>query len=108
MKLNGWKRIGILASVAWVLGAGLHTLNVEGRRHSEFVADRVTSCEDSYSAINCDRYFDSSAEIKEQLLIEWQDAVIVAFSPIPFAWGSIYLIIFLLRWLKRGFQLAAQ
>jgi len=25
MKLDGWKRIGILASVVWIVGAGLYT-----------------------------------------------------------------------------------
>jgi hypothetical protein len=32
------------------------------------------------------------------------DAAIVAFVPVPLFWGFAYLILFLWRWVKRGFK----
>lgn len=47
-KLNGWKRIGIVASIVWIVGAGLYTqtllqnesmtINEEGDKVCENVA----------------------------------------------------------------------
>ena len=36
-----------------------------------------------------------------------QEATIVAFVPVLFAWGFVYLVLFLFGWVKRGFQTEA-
>jgi hypothetical protein len=38
MRIDGWKRIGIIASVAWILGVGLYTFTTT--RHSEIKTAR--------------------------------------------------------------------
>jgi hypothetical protein len=49
MKLNGWKRIGIIASVVWILGAGIRTYISEINSASEFIVSTHVAC-DSYLA----------------------------------------------------------
>ena len=33
----------------------------------------------------------------------WIEAAVVAFVPVPLGWGFAYLVLFLVRWVKRGF-----
>lgn len=66
MKINGWQRIGIIASVGWVLFASWKFLPIQSTNDLPLIA-------------------------------------IVVFVPIPLAWGAIYLVLFLIRWVYRGF-----
>ena len=47
MTLNGWKRIGIVASVLWILGAWVHTYLSGMDRASRFITSTHVAC-DSY------------------------------------------------------------
>jgi hypothetical protein len=66
MKINGWQRMGIIASVGWVLFTGLKFLQYWSKNDLPWIA-------------------------------------IVVFVPIPLAWGAVYLVLFLIRWVRRGF-----
>lgn len=104
MNLNGWKRIGIVASVVWILGAGVHTLNVESEAVSQTAANLTLNCEQAHDVLRgteCDAR--GKDYIAENLSYARIDAAIVAFIPVPVGWGFISLILFLVRWIKRGF-----
>jgi hypothetical protein len=32
------------------------------------------------------------------------EAVMIALIPVPLGWGFVYLVLFLVRWVKRGFS----
>jgi hypothetical protein len=113
MKLSGWKRIGILASIAWILGAGFHTLSTEGDSNMRVNVSLTQACESQLwrsSSISeeaqarCDYYIYDPARIHQQFQDERFQAILIAFTPLPFAWGFIYLVLFLGRWVKKGFQ----
>jgi hypothetical protein len=105
-KLNGWKRIGIVASVAWILGAGLYTHGVESNAESRAAVAISLDCEDYIpkgitTLAECDkRYADYLAETRSG---DWIETAVVAFVPVPLGWGFVYLFLFLTRWIKRGF-----
>jgi hypothetical protein len=129
MKINGWKRIGIIASVIWVIGAGMFTLNVLGKKASDSYAFWYGECmkvrDDAAQSARerCSKQLDESAcnDIydkehpdncaattpdayrPEVVSAQWTAAAVVGFLPIPFAWGFVYLAVFLVRWVKRGF-----
>lgn len=44
MKLDGWKRIGIIASVIWIIGAGAYTYDAEIDRSSLPISEAYLSC----------------------------------------------------------------
>jgi hypothetical protein len=110
-KINGWKRIGITASVVWVLGAGVHTYNSEIDRFSGIIASTHAQCdsnlagktEDVYtSGFNaCNKEADDS--LASVLNVARLDAALVAFVPVPLGWGFTYMLLFFVRWVKRGF-----
>lgn len=114
MKLNGWNRIGVIASVVWILGAGFYTDNSEIDKASHVIADVHVQCDsnlpdyfqanDAYEAAfrQCNKQAEDSLALAESNA--WLAAAIVAFVPVPLGWGLTYLAPFLVRWVKRGFM----
>jgi hypothetical protein len=76
MKLNGWKRIGIIASVVWILGAGVYTYDSEMDRANDYITSTFLNCESNWVGAGD-------------------------------AWGFAYLVLFIVRWVKRGFVQSA-
>jgi hypothetical protein len=108
IKINGWKRIGIIASVVWMIGAGLYTHGALQKSDSKVAVAAALDCM-SYipngitSLAECDKR--REAYNAETYSGEWIGAAVVAFVPVPFGWGFTYLILFLVGWVKRGFSL---
>ena len=108
--MNKSKRIGIILSVIWVLGAGIHTYTSEMDASSRIITDIHVRC-DSYLAGKSGAAWDDgfnrcNQKDDESLMLALRDArldaTIVAFGGVPLGWGFIYLILFLIRWVKRG------
>ena len=127
MKLNGWKRIGIIASVIWILGAGAYTYDSEIDQASLPISKAYLSCDSAAKALprkapdfipdpgtvpmppgavpadsrDCHKQAEDSLTlaVKNARL----DASLVALVPVPLGWGITYLVLFLVRWVKRGF-----
>jgi len=116
-KLDGWKRIGIVASIAWIVGAGAYTYNSESDRASDFIAEAHVRCDSDLQAWKdeqareaafqrCNKEAeDSLASAIDNARLE---AVLVALVPVPLGWGFAYLVFFLVRWVKRGFAPPAE
>jgi hypothetical protein len=90
MQVNGWKRIGIVVSVVWILGAGLYTHGTVQESDSKTAVATSLECE-SYirkgitTLAECDkRYTDYLADTRSG---EWIEAALVAFVPVPLGWG---------------------
>ena len=107
MKLNGWQRIGIVASVVWAIGAGLYSLNASHDREAEKAADHVArSCIEAYRnarGVNpppgqCDVSADQYTVSLQSG--EFVDAAIAALVPVSLGWALGYAIV----WIRRGFR----
>jgi hypothetical protein len=110
--MNGWKRIGIVISVAWFLGAGFYAYNSEIDRASHFIASNHVQCDSDLTV-----YKDSNARDAgfQRCNERADDALTLAISrarfdgaiagtvPVILGWPIVYLLLFLVRWLKRGF-----
>jgi hypothetical protein len=112
MKLTGWHRIGIIASVVWILAAYFYTFSSELNARTNAIAEQHVLC-DEHTA---DRPA-SEAEIiinncnktaHRNLVLGIRDArvgaVMIALGPVPLGWGLAYLVLFLTRWVRRGFE----
>ena len=105
--LNGWQRIGIILSTIWILVAYVYTLNREMAADVSTAVTLEDMCTDSQTRMNlattrCTQDFYHEREI--QIPEERETAAIVALVPVPFAWGFVYVVLFLGRWVKRGFS----
>jgi hypothetical protein len=110
MRIGGWKRVGIIVSLVWILGAGVYTLKAVGDADSEAAAQLTVSCDASlppnYTQAqydHCNSLSMDPRKIDAQLSDAWRTAAVVAFVPVPLGWGLTYLALFLVGWVKRGF-----
>jgi hypothetical protein len=110
VKLNGWQRIGIVASVTWILGAGLHTLNSEIEGASKAIASDHIECVSNLAGMTeearkkgfdeCNK--EASSAFSAAIVSARLEALMVALLPVPFGWGLGYLAPFLVSWVRRG------
>jgi hypothetical protein len=155
MRINGWQRIGIVASFAWILGAGFQTLKAIDDRAINMSVFMHEQCDksrdelqDQQNEIQQDEKSKQNQEFEEWLkrhksqewlnqrqnLLEqrrqreqeqaqqewqecdkdadealtnlskgaWDEAALAAFVPVPFGWGAAYVLLFVVRWVRRG------
>ena len=111
-KLNGWQRIGIIASVVWILGGGMGTYFSELDSASRFIASDHVSCDASLWGETGDARDKGYKECNQQagdafavaLSNARLEAALVALIPVPLGWGVAYLSLSLVRWVRRGFK----
>ena len=123
-RLSGWKRIGIIVSVLWILGAGIYIYNqmMDGQLRKDRLicnewaeAARIkptpsTSTADLH-AHNLEYESRRDACYNMQFPYDLPTARKVAleasafftFVSLALGWGFVYLILFLVNWVKRGF-----
>jgi hypothetical protein len=112
VKVNGWKRIGVIASVVWILGAGAHTYDSEIDSASKGIASIHVACDSNLAGKTGDARdvgFNECNKQASEMLAEantnaWFSAALIAFVPVPLGWGFTYLVLFLVRWVRRGFM----
>ena len=107
VKLNGWKRLGIIASVIWILCAGVYTFKVVDDALVTTASGFTLRCEEApdgslQGSAKCDEL--STDYLAGTIYEPWIAAAVVAFVPVPLGWGLTYLVLFLVRWVKRGFM----
>jgi hypothetical protein len=105
--LNGWTRLGIVVSIAWVLSAGWYTLARSTNAAISLGSRTTLDCEGFYSpngphySAACDK---AGSDAMNIAIAEGRlDAAMIGLIPVPFGWGLAYLVLFLVRWVKRGF-----
>jgi hypothetical protein len=117
-RLGGWKRTGIIASVVWILGAGISSyVGVEKLEREEFNA----KWDDAWNTyLMFQRYhalpkgFTPTAMCEDCRLLEEQfhtnytrvalrASAAFTFTILALGWALAYLVLFLVNWVKRGF-----
>jgi hypothetical protein len=97
VRLNGWQRIGIVLSVLW----------------AAFVLFYIWQNWATLSSVYSDQFYrclfgpDEAADFKTCHANYYAAMIRVVGSwlaPIPIAWMVIYLIVWTVRWIRRGFQ----
>jgi len=111
-KLNGWKRIGIIASVVWILVAGIYAYQLEFKSNLDLANFVYASCLRDAADKTGDTWATADGECGKKLIDSFGSAgpdarvmaELVAFVPVPRGWGLVYLVLFLVRRVKRGFM----
>ncbi len=106
MRLGGWQRVGIVLSVAWMLGAGYYQRTADIERAANVASAAYDVCDFANSHLGDKR--DCSLESKQsfdlQLEGSWGNVAIISFVPIPLAWLAIYLAVKIWWWIRKGFK----
>jgi hypothetical protein len=126
MRLGGWQRIGIVLSGIFMIGAAIYRRknqeeiesinwqvawdlkNICSNRVRELQSlDRVPSGFASYAEAEamCQKnYDDRMKDIFGINEVEFVDIAFAAIAPVISAWVLVYLLLFMFRWVKKGFQ----
>lgn len=103
MRLNGWQRLGIIASVIWAFVGGFWD-NYIGIHAGDWVVQRLSFCfEHSADWKSCNADFDR--DFGPAIADHWYVAAFVGLVPIPVAWLLVYALLGLWRWVRRGFSI---
>ena len=110
MRLNGWVRLGIVASVLWAVGAYLYQNNAVNERASRAYDHWAKQCMAVERLKNSDKQdFEKCYAMGEEMMMlafkeAKGEAAALALIPIPLAWLFGWLIVVIWRWVAKGFQ----
>jgi hypothetical protein len=106
MHLNGWQRIGIVASICWIVIGGLW---IRGNVFDDLAAPATAvyrNCisKPEYIIEDCDRKYDAAwRPIADHWDRIWYYTAAYTLIPIPIVWLIVYGLVGLVRWIKAGF-----
>jgi hypothetical protein len=107
--MNGWQRVGVIVSVLWILIAGFHAYDASVEFRTNLAVTSMMSCEATYKtglSNQCDSRLTQGME--GAYSDAWAASVIIGLTLVPFAWASAYLSLFLVRWVRYGFNQTAR
>jgi hypothetical protein len=110
-RLNGWVRIGIVLSVAWALGAIGYQNHRTVTMAEDFAKSNLTRCfEDLHATVNptsmeiCDKKFREDINSVRTDPDRLVDLYAFALAPIPIAWLLVLGLLWVVKWVRTGFQ----
>jgi hypothetical protein len=104
VRLNGWHRIGIVGSLVWAI-VGWVLGNNFGIHQGDYVTNVYSVCIQGANAEEwkvCNATFMHDWPLATQYHL-WY-AGVFAVVPIVFTWLFVYLVLFVIRWIRRGFN----
>jgi hypothetical protein len=112
MQLNGWQKAGIVLSILWVVGAGIHTRNDDVERTDNFVKFAYKVCEHGKMVAN-DADLSSCEKEKADNTKTWmkdsdKNVALAALAPIPFGWLAGFILLYAVRVQVAGFKAVVQ
>jgi len=105
VRLNGWQRIGALASVVWVLAGPVYLINKDTHHATKQASLSMKAC---YQAgrKDCLKVYDATYAASRDVKATWGNWAMLAFVPIVAAWLVVWGTVTLLRWIRAGFRSA--
>jgi hypothetical protein len=96
MRLNGWQRIGALASVVWVLAGPVYLINKETHHATKQASLSMKACYKE-GRKDCLKVYDASYAASSTIKATWGNWALFAFVPIVAAWLVVWGIVALLH-----------
>lgn len=103
MKLNGWQRIGVVASAFWAIGAAIYERIGQVSEATTFHVSALSNCLPEFYGACTD-----AAHEKYRILLSLgfdsvSNIVFVAIGPVLLGWVLAYLVVKIARWVNAGF-----
>jgi hypothetical protein len=104
MRLNGWHRLGIVASVLYAIGLHIYIVYDRSATYQRLVQNSISLCYSTGEFQTKDCAAEAVKYWKDyNILPRWQEELIVTVAPIVLAWLGVYLVVTIIRWIRRGF-----
>jgi hypothetical protein len=101
-RLSGWQRIGIVLSLVWAICALVYFWQEEEARIARYQKAHYEClfAPNSDQSL-CDAKFEA---VNGAIRMSEVNLLLRALAPIPIAWVAIYIVVWTVRWIRRGFQ----
>jgi hypothetical protein len=110
MRLNGWQCIGIVLSVIWAVAMVLEMGNDSYEQANSVSITTAAKCE-SEQRLQKNSNLEVCEQIKKAAFDRTKEKYnyvggvgLLILAPIAFAWFAVYLLMWVLRWVKTGFK----
>ena len=100
MRMNGWQRVGLALSIAWAIGAGVHTRNADVELAQTLAKFDYERCTSDFSSCNRER----EREIETWMQGSAGKVAFAALAPIPFGWLAAFILLYFGRAQIIGFR----
>ena len=106
MRLNGWQRIGIVASVIWAIGAPIYLDTAAQRDAMEQFDQTHKACLDNprNDFDVCFRRASAAADSVPRYPLLSANGVFVALVPVALGWLVACALVYVGRWIRAGFK----
>jgi hypothetical protein len=122
-RVRGWRRIGIVVSVVWFIGFGGYVWSDSTRRNGDFYSSQLGMCKlildtDNESRLrtpdeNWAKYEKCRADAEKLFFFEADQLykgipiiLGVDLATIAIGWALVWFVVFVVRWIRRGFASA--
>lgn len=103
MKLNGWQRIGVVASFLWAIGAAVYERSGQVSVATAFHKSALSNCLPEFTGACIDAAHERYRNLLSLDFVTVSNIVSVAIGPVIAGWILAYLIVKIVRWVKAGF-----
>ena len=104
VKANGWVRLGIVATVLWIIGSFVYVSRQTEREGRMWIHEFINTCPNGDQAMS-DKCADegvAAAKAATAPSIIWGETAILSSMVIP-GWLSVIVVLWVIRWVRRGF-----
>jgi hypothetical protein len=102
-RFNGWQRFGIVLSILWAIVSCLYIRYEQLQNANERSVLTYNRCKDAPNDAADRQCIADTASTYRMHEGSWGSAAFIALIPIPIAWLLAYGLVFLGRWIRRGF-----
>jgi hypothetical protein len=105
MRLNGWQRIGIVASVIWAIGAPIYLDDAAQQGATEAFIRYYDTCRDvpSNDPNQCFQRAGRAYDAVTRYRLLSANGAVAALVPVGLGWLLAYALVYLVRWIRGGF-----
>jgi len=109
-RLNGWQRAGLVLSILWAIGAGMHARNGDQEGAKSFADLSYKACTDQ-KLLAHDSDLSSCERERQANIAKWlndgnsnANIAFLALVPIPFGWLAGFILLYVVRAQIAGFS----
>ena len=115
-RLNGWQRIGVILSVAWIIGGGLWRLGANREYAIRPIVYHMNICSAEYDVNDPNRSVQAYTKCMDRAMAvpplqsdaeTAVAAVVETFALLGLAWLLIYALVWIARCVRTGFKQSA-
>jgi hypothetical protein len=105
MRLNGWQRIGIVASFIWAIGAPIYLDQAAQQEASEAFSRYYGACRDvpSNDPQQCFQTASRAFDAVTRYPLVSANGAVAALLPVGLGRLLAYALVYLVRWIRAGF-----